>query len=365
MVDDFLYGKLVGLKLAGKSNHEIAAALNIGRSTVIRQLKHEQPPSRRQKGRPPLPVLNCARRRFVRRLVEEVVKDKKTGEPHPRYPTRNSLRRALWCKHKIAASECTVGRDLKALGFKCYVRRFGPMRKEGDRAKRVAQSKAYLRRGEALVKRLSFSDETTFRIQAQSTCCRTMYATNPRNVMPRPKEEWVAKKDTCHFWGVIGPDFKLLLPITPGKLKAEQYKTQCLHKLAAILQERGVKQLILMQDGDRSHGTAKNIAYLKSKSIEVLQEWPARSPDLNPIENWWAILKRRVAARGPQNTKALQQFILEEAEKTTMEEINAMVSSFPRRLKECIRVQGATIITKECGEIHRNLEKQARKRPRD
>ncbi len=363
-VDDAEWGFMRGLAAAGVQYTEVAAACERPPSVVTRQLACDTKPTERQRGRPPLRNSEAnikLRRSRVKALATMVEVDDKTGEPQPAYPTANSISRAYFAKYGEEWRETTIRTDLKAAGLKCCVRPNGPMRKPGDRAKRVKQSREFLARAAVLVKFCHFSDETTFKLECKSRKCRTMWVPSAREALPRQKVEWVAKKNTCHFWGVIGPSFRFLIPIPSGKLTGtdrRQYKRCCLMKLVAELQRRKIKKIILMQDGDKSHGTPANLKYLETKGIEVLEDWPARSPDLNPIENWWAILKKRVAARGPLDVKELQKFVLREAATVTDEEIASLVNSFPGRLKECIRVK---VVTKGCSKIG----VRPQKRPRD
>ncbi|GFW12626.1 hypothetical protein TNCV_818781 [Trichonephila clavipes] len=80
---------------------------------------------------------------------------------------------------------------------------------------------------------------------------------------------------------------------------------------------------------------------LESEDIERM-DWPARSPDLNPIEHVWDFLGRRLAARTlpPVTIRELRLALQDEWAAMPQQLIDTLILSMGRRCETCLAVRG-------------------------
>jgi transposase len=107
-----------------------------------------------------------------------------------------------------------------------------------------------------------------------------------------------------------------------------------------------VGYLLMMEDGAPYH---KGVASQRRMELEKdgwigwgPGTWPASSPDLNPIENLWHILRSKIRKRKqqPRTKDALIEALKEEWANLDMGIVNDLIDSMPRRMQAVIDAKG-------------------------
>lgn len=103
--------------------------------------------------------------------------------------------------------------------------------------------------------------------------------------------------------------------------------------------ENGIRRAVLMEDGASPH-TAKLTKELHDRCNINKMCWPANSPDLNPIENVWRLLKQRVAKRSPRSLVELRQCIEKEWMIANAHDVTKYIGNMSERCKAVIDAKG-------------------------
>ena len=78
---------------------------------------------------------------------------------------------------------------------------------------------------------------------------------------------------------------------------------------------------------------------MKQKRIQTLS-WPSFSPDLNPIENWWDGLERKVKKHQPKNLQELELQLTQEWNNIELSALEKLVDSVASQLYERVNMKG-------------------------
>ncbi len=105
-----------------------------------------------------------------------------------------------------------------------------------------------------------------------------------------------------------------------------------------ILKQRLGRRAVFQHDNDPKHTFKTTTALLKKLRVKVM-DWPSMSPDLNPIEHLWGILKQKVEERKVSNIHQLRDVVMEE-KRTPVATCEALVNSMPKGVKAVLENNG-------------------------
>ena len=226
-----------------------------------------------------------------------------------------SLRR-ISCATDIPYStvRTIVRKDLK---MKAYRSRMVQELKEGDHEKRVEWAEEWLEKVEynnEYEENILWTDEAIFKLNGKVNIHNaiTWAKTNPRKTVDR-----AYKKEGIMVWcgllndEIIGPYFFEQGTVT-GKSYLGMLKRLWPY-LQSSLDEDKIEEIIFQQDGAPSHYFHEVTEWLNNTFEDRWMgrggpiPWPARSPDLTPLDFWlWGYLKGIVYAQSPKTIPDLK-----------------------------------------------------------
>ncbi|GFV79412.1 transposable element Tcb2 transposase [Trichonephila clavipes] len=116
--------------------------------------------------------------------------------------------------------------------------------------------------------------------------------------------------------------------VANGTMTGQRYIDEVLLPHVRLFRGAVGDKFVFMDDNATCHRTLAVQDCLDSEGIQRLV-WPARSPDLNPIENVWDALGRQVAGRNypPTNKNTLIRALTEEWDKLSQQLLDNVVQS--------------------------------------
>ncbi|KFM62253.1 Transposable element Tc3 transposase, partial [Stegodyphus mimosarum] len=131
-----------------------------------------------------------------------------------------------------------------------------------------------------------------------------------------------------------------------GSVNGTRYCNELLLPYVRLFRGAMGPQFLFMDDNAPCHRTVAAEQFLESEDIERM-DWPARSPDLNPIEHVWDFLGRCLAARTlpPVMIPELRLALQDEWAAMPQQLIDTLILSMGRRCETCLACNNRIVMT--------------------
>lgn len=332
--------QVIALLQSGMRQCDVARQLNLSRFSVRRVFQRFQETGgymrRRGSGRQ-----RCTSERDDRFIVSTSLRN--------RFSNAVELQQQLQSVRRTAVSVSTIRRRLREKKIAAHRAATGPKLTAQHRRERLQFARDHVNWTLEQWRAVLFSDETRVCLFCNDRRRRVYRRQGERFAQACIEETVEYGGGSCMFWGGISIDGRTNLVCVSrsggargqGSLTAHRYITEILEEHVAPYAGFVGSGFTLMHDNARCHTAAIVQDYLSEVGIPVMR-WPARSPDLNPIEHLWDEVKRRVRARDPAPTTLgdLQDAVIAEWESIPQERVVVLIRSMKDRLEDVIRARG-------------------------
>ena len=240
-----------------------------------------------------------------------------------------------------AVSRATIRRTLNKQGLHGRTPRKKPLLKESHKKARLDFAKKHVRKPLSYWESVLWTDETKL-LKFGPTGQRYIWrrknqADLAKNVLPTVKHGG----GSLMFWGCFSAEGTGELYRIKGRMNSIVYQDILQQTVMPSVQKLrlGRQNWIFQQDNDPKHTSKATRKWFGEKSWRVM-EWPAYSPDLNPIENLWWDLKKAVARQNPKNLRDLEAIAIDEWAKIPAARCRKLVTDYASRLKAVITAKG-------------------------
>jgi len=277
--------------------------------------------------------------------------------PSPRKPKKKTRRLTLYSKkvRMIARKNPTINarQILIKLGVETSRAEFQKILKEDGGAKYLAARKGVCLNEEKRMTRVTFcrqmknydiskliwGDEKWFCV-----------STGPTRTWVFPNQQRYHKIVHQHpikvlVWGGISWFGRVPLYFFDGTVNSVEYCKVMDHikRWVRGLREPKLSEVVVQQDNARPHVSRASLAHAQSIGLNILEDWPPSSPDLNCVENMWGIMVPYVNAKNPRTTAELKAAVGSAWTEVPQNIVDNLVRSPYRRFEECLERNGGQI----------------------
>lgn len=316
-LNDFEKGQIKALRDEGKSVREIATRINKSKTAVHNCIHRKK-------------NFISKKRRGKKKIITKSILDRIHSEIRKKPTSISQVKKDL----ELVASKTTIWRAIHSISSVRFRKTMAkPVLQDHHKVARLEFARLHMTWNDEW-KHVIFSDEKKFNFDGPDGWRYYWHDL-------RDEQTILARRHSgggsIMVWAGFSWRGKSSLCFTSERMNSTRYINILNGHLLPVARRIAGKEFIFQQDNAPCHSSKLVKEWLKRQKINALM-WPAYSPDINPIENLWAILARKVYTNGRQfdDIESLKKTILESWQQIELEMCQNLINSMKNRIFEII-----------------------------